>query len=217
MGSSESRFTTIKNGFAEVASKIKWKKGLVVDVHNQGQFLVVGIYPFHSNPPVITLRTEERAEGTVYYYLYTGTQIITDTDNKNTVFEIELKPIANAKIGGSSRSILSDNADKNPGEPSQPENEHSENDELSEDKPSENDELSEDETEDIIIDEEQPNFTQSANKKLTVKCRPCSLGITGSCESCGKKNKSHANGRAPTSILDDTDDYFPDDNIADDD
>lgn len=72
-------------------------------------------------------------------------------------------------------------------------------------------ELDEHSLDSIAMNDEPPNFiSPNRDHKFTVKCHPCSVSLP----------KTSADGRAPRSILNNTDDFsddFPDDNIASDD
>src|SRR6185312_13815751 len=106
MGSAKSQ--DIKRGFDEVASKCSWKKGLIINILNKGQFVVVGLHGVRNGPPPGSLRTEEYLEGPVYNYLYVGDKVIltpngTSGEEKFPAYEIIIKQISDAKIGGGTR------------------------------------------------------------------------------------------------------------------
>lgn len=94
------------NAFAQVDHKIKWKKGLIVDVIGGERLHVVDIKPIFAGPPPGTLNIGESITGTVYVYYYRGSNIIIDPVDFAPVYEIYLSEIPDAKVGGGRKNAV---------------------------------------------------------------------------------------------------------------
>lgn len=88
------------SAFAEVATKTKWRKCLIIDINGKEQLYVADIRSINAGPPAGTLRVGENLSGTFYIYYYAGSSICIDPFDYAPLYEIYITTIPDSKIGG---------------------------------------------------------------------------------------------------------------------
>ncbi len=161
--------------FAEVETKTAWKAGLVVDVVGGHTFIVDSIVP----------TIDKSLSGVVVHgnkcikYYYSGSSIISET--KADVYEITLRIVGVDVVTGGANEDNEDKDDLESIEDNDEKNIEKINKEVEVDKELidevddilTKDEEEQAEDEDILNNEEKPNFTIGSDK-YEIKCGPCS-------------------------------------------
>lgn len=164
MGAQQSQYQIISNALTEVATKTKWKLGLIVDVIGQCRFIVSNIIPVTSNVIPNSLRIMELVDGIAYIYVYSGSMIDISIMDEAPAYEIVLKPIDNVVLGGGRKQVDNTNIINNKS----------------------NDEL-------ITLEDSIPNFVNPKRALLTVKKEKCCGGDDKiKCECGDRCNYDHS-------------------------
>jgi hypothetical protein len=112
MGITQSTFETYRSGLTEVATKTKWKEGLLINVKGQKTLIVYRIQPLHEMttpdnlteiPCDMSLLLDEPEKQ--YMFHYVGSQVDIPPVEMTGKYAIYLKEVTHARIGGSSRHV----------------------------------------------------------------------------------------------------------------